>query len=283
MSLLLGYNTNGFAHHRLEDCLSILADLGYGAVALTLDVHHLDPYRSTPRDVADVRARLDRLGLVPVIETGARYLLDPRTKHEPTLLSPEPEGRARRLDFLYRSIDLAAELGAGAISFWSGRRRPEVDPDQARTWLVDGLRRLADRARPRSIDLAFEPEPGMFVEGMADFEALDAACGDATPRLTLDLGHLLLTEPDPIDAAVRRWADRLVNVHVEDMRRGAHDHLLFGEGEMPFEDILRALVEVDYRRPMTVELSRHSHAAPEAAARSKAFLDRVLEGLDVPR
>ena len=77
--MLLGYNTNGFAHHRLEDALVILAELGYRSVALTLDYHALNPYAP---DVREQRARVKDLlrehGLRSVIETGARFLLDPR-------------------------------------------------------------------------------------------------------------------------------------------------------------------------------------------------------------
>src|SRR5262245_33664296 len=119
--MLLGYNTNGFAHHRLEDALRILAELGYRSVALTLDYHALDPYDpDMPRQLAAVRGLLGELGLRAVIETGARFLLDPRHKHQPTLLSADAEGRARRLDFLRRAVDVACDLGADAVSFWSG-------------------------------------------------------------------------------------------------------------------------------------------------------------------
>ena len=43
MPFELGYNTNGFAHHRLTDALRLLADIGYQSVAITLDHHALNP------------------------------------------------------------------------------------------------------------------------------------------------------------------------------------------------------------------------------------------------
>src|SRR5262245_64526247 len=103
-----GYNTNGFAHHRLEDALTILVDLGYQSVAITLDHHALDPFDpDLPRQLADVRGLVGKLGLRSVVETGARFLLDPWQKHQPTLISPHAEERERRLDFLRRAVDIA--------------------------------------------------------------------------------------------------------------------------------------------------------------------------------
>src|SRR5689334_2325579 len=105
--MLLGYNTNGFAHHRLEDAIAILADLGYESVAITLDHGALSPYDDrTPEQAGRIRELLERHALRCVIETGARFLLDPRHKHYPTLLEPSEEPRARRRDFVSRSIRL---------------------------------------------------------------------------------------------------------------------------------------------------------------------------------
>jgi sugar phosphate isomerase/epimerase len=56
------------------------------------------------------------------------------------------------------------------------------------------------------------------------------------------------------------------------MRRGVHDHLMFGEGEIDFGPVLQALREIGYAGGVYVELSRHSHDAVETARRALAFL-----------
>jgi sugar phosphate isomerase/epimerase len=60
------------------------------------------------------------------------------------------------------------------------------------------------------------------------------------------------------------------------MRRGVHDHLMFGEGEIDFRDVMWALKEIRYDGGVHVELSRHSHDAVEAARKSLAFLRAAL-------
>lgn len=262
----LGYNTNGFAHHRLEDALEIIAATGYRAVALTPDVHHLPPFESSPAAISAVRRRLEALDLAPVIETGARFVLDPARKHRPNLLEDEPEARARRLDLLVRCARIAAELGARSISIWSGRLPRGVRNEEAWERLADGVSRLCRVADALGVRVAFEPEPGMFVESLAGWERMKALVDDAALGLTLDVGHVPCTEVISPSEAIGRYAPDLLNVHLDDMRGGVHDHLQIGEGELDFGAILRALREVGYEGVASVELSRHSHAAPEAAA-----------------
>jgi sugar phosphate isomerase/epimerase len=273
----LGYNTNGFAHHRLDDALAILAAIGYQSVALTLDYHVLDPFADDlPRQRDCIRAALERHRLCCVIETGARFFLDPWHKHQPTLISPKAEQRERRLDFLRRAVDLAADLGADAVSFWSGTPTVDAPFEVHLERLVEGCWKLCDYAAERGVRLAFEPEPGMLVDTMPRYAELARRVDYPNFGLTLDVGHLHCLGETPVEPHVRRWKDRLWNVHLEDMKRGVHEHLMFGEGEIDFASVFRVFAEVGYEGGVHVELSRHSHDAISAARRSFAFLQGIV-------
>ena len=110
-------------------------------------------------------SRLRDLGMRSAIETGARFLLDANVKHEPTLVTSDPAGRARRVDFLCRAIDVAASLRSDCVSFWSGIVRDWAGDREAMDRLVEGLLQVIDYAGAKNVPLAFEPGSGLvFVE-----------------------------------------------------------------------------------------------------------------------
>nr|MDT0660575.1 sugar phosphate isomerase/epimerase family protein [Micromonospora sp. DSM 115978] len=269
--LRFGYGTNGFANHRLDDALTVLADLGYRGVALTLDHDHLDPFApGLAARVSALGAKLAALDLGLVIETGARYLLDPWRKHAPTLLDDDP---APRVDFLRRAVAIGADLGAEAVSCWSGVRPAAVSEQTAWDRLLAGAATVVETADAAGVPIGFEPEPGMLVADIAGWRKLRAALGSpAAFGITLDIGHCRCLEPLPVPECVTQVAAHLVNVQIDDMRRGVHEHLEFGTGEIDFPPVLRALRDAGYRGLVAVELPRHSHDAPGVAARSLDFL-----------
>ncbi|WP_433868855.1 EboA domain-containing protein [Saccharopolyspora sp. CA-218241] len=267
----LGYGSNGFGDHRLPDALAVIAELGYEGVALTLDHHHLNPFADDlAEQVRSVRRELGRHGLSVVVETGARYLLDPRRKHHPTLVSEDVE---RRVDFLRRAVRVAADLGAEVVSFWSGVQPSDVDDELAAGRLLDGTGRVLDEARRHGVVLGLEPEPGMVVDTVDRALAVRERLGDPQHLgITLDVGHCVAVEADSAAECVRRLGPLLVHVQLDDMRPGVHEHLEFGDGELDLPATLEALSEVGYSGLAAVELPRHGHAAPVVAERAMAAL-----------
>ena len=270
-----GYNTNGTAGHRWDQAIELMAEIGYRTVAITVDHCCLDPFSSGLSDDLKRMSRLlDRLKMSSVIETGARFLLDHRQKHEPTLVSRSAESRDVRIDFLKRCVSIARELDSEAVSFWSGIVRDDVTrPDTLRR-LADGCRQVLDFAEPLGVRLAFEPEPGMFVQTFDDYRDLLGLVDGPGFGLTVDIGHVHCLEPRPISDCLTEWYDRIFTIHIEDMRRGVHEHLRFGDGTIDFPPVLATLKKLGYSGSINVELSRHSHMAPEVMRESFDFLVR---------
>ena len=274
--LSLAYNTNGFAHHCLEDIFKILKRLGYQGVALTLDANHLNPETTTVRAVGRTRRLLESLGLRVAVETGARFILDPFRKHHPSLLSRR--GWRRRSEFVVRCLDIARGLDAEVVSMGSGSADPGADERAVMKRLAERCSVLADEAIARGVQLAFEPEPGMFIRDMEGYRRLRHLVDSEAFGLTLDLGHLHCMGEVPVEDRLEMFRDDLLHVHAEDMVRGVHEHLPFGRGEMDYRPIVQKLGFLDYPGLVAVELSRDSHRAVDAATEAIAFLTRLIRG-----
>ena len=117
---------------------------------------------------------------------------------------------------------------------------------------------------------ALEPEPGMLVETLDDWAALQTRLPGL--RLALDLGHCLVTHEREPAAAVIEFAPHIGTVAIEDMRAGEHTHLPFGEGDMDIPACLDALETIGFAGLVCVELSRESHRAHSMVPDALAWL-----------
>ena len=272
---VLGYGTNGFTDHTLSDTLDVLSGYGYGAVALTLGHPHFDPFGDDWEARArELRADLAERGMRVVVETGARYLLDKHVKHRPTLVDADA---SRRMTFLARAIEIAGVLGADCVSLWSGVTPEGTSDSEAWRLLVDRTADVVALATVRGVRLGFEPEPGMRVETVADALALRSELGNPEALgITVDLGHCVAVEPGGVVEALHQAGDLLVNVQVDDMMPGIHEHLELGTGQLDIDLAFRTLSEIGYTGVAAIELPRDSHAAPRLAKESIARMRQAL-------
>jgi sugar phosphate isomerase/epimerase len=128
------------------------------------------------------------------------------------------------------------------------------------------------------VQIAFEPEPGMFVERPAGYVELVERLGDAGDELglCLDVGHLLCTGDLPVGTEIERFANRLVHVHLDDVKDGVHEHRMFGLGDLDLSEALGALLRAGYDGLAAVELSRDSYRGAAAAEEALGHLRAAL-------
>ena len=181
--------------------------------------------------------------------------------------TPTPAERARRLDFLERCAQIAVALGGDTISLWSGIPPPTSSHEDAWRFLADGVRSSTSASRRSACASRSSRSPACSCSSLADWERLR----DATSLP--DLRSRARRRPRPLHRVASPPATRsaataaaLRTVHLDDTRNGVHEHLQIGDGRSRLaRHHARARRESASTGIASVELSRHSHAAPEAA------------------
>ena len=273
----LGYNTNGMANHDPLQAIELLAATGYESIALTIDHLLLNPNAAGQESqLQQIKEALNRHSMASVVETGARFLLNPTRKHWPTLLEAAPSDAQPRIDFLKYCIDIAVTLKSDCVSIWSGKKPPDMNFQEAIDRLAENLKIVLTYAEEQGVDIGFEPEPGMLIDTTGRFERLIHMVDSPRLKMTMDIGHLFCLSEVPIAQYIEKWAHKIVNIHIEDMCAGVHEHLMFGDGQIHFPPVIESLHQIGYDQGVHVELSRHSHNAAEIVVQSFEFLSPII-------
>jgi D-psicose/D-tagatose/L-ribulose 3-epimerase len=218
-----------------DDAIARAADAGFDFIEVPL-------LRPDEFDAARHRRALERAGL------GATCSLSlPRDAHMPA----EPE-RARA--FLTRALDRTEELGAtvlcGCIGYALGVLTGAAPAPGERERVEAVLAQVASDASARGIELALEAcnryETYMY-NTLADTRSSVLAIGAANLGVHADTYHMNIEEEGfygPLVAA----ADVLRYVHMSESHRG-----LVGSGTVAWDEIWRALAEIDYRGRLVLE------------------------------
>ncbi len=85
--------------------------------------------------------------------------------------------------------------------------------------------------------------------------------------------------------ALRALGSHVIHVHLKDVRAaGAHETCALGDGVVPVEDCVRAIAEINYTGPISIEHEpEHYNPMPEAILSKQRFVDWASEPADVPR
>lgn len=227
--------TQPLMEHPIDQVLAILAQAGFDGVEVCLENEDIGPEVLTEGRAGEVAFRMTELGLGShSVSYHKDYIYDDHM-----------------LELTLRGIELTRSLKSDIFVF-SGCRKRE-DPDTEWQRVVDRTGLLAEKAEQCEVTLALEFEPGFVVGSTAELLRLFDDVGSSRLAANLDLGHMFLEDPDPLDA-IGQVGQRCVHCHIENMAKGVHRHLLPDQGDMDLSEYLQKLQAIGFEGGLALDL-----------------------------
>lgn len=267
------------------------ADLHYFDYAAKLGFEFMELLVPEPEDEIDLDVARKAAD-----DCGINLVLAARVNAQRSIASDEMEARQGGLDYLKYCVEIASRLGVGIVGgplygepmVFAGRPpMPRSDDDiaarAART--VDGLAKVAPLARNAGVVFGLEPlnrfETDIISTTRQAIEVVEKV-DDAGLGVMLDTFHMNMEERS-IPDAIRAAGSRLVHFQANENHRGYP-----GTGHLDWTAIMRALAQIGYRGPVSLEPFRRDDdrvALPIAHWRAphEDESDKLKAGLGVIR
>ena len=212
-------------------------------------------------------------------ETGMGCTLSVGLGKEQNLISPDRGARDAGVAFLKEGVDVACELGTDVVSgviyaAWgefTGKMRTEDEWNYSRECLL----KVAEYTEGKGVMLALEPVNRFetyFLNTIEDTRKMVEEINHPNVGIHADTFHMNIEE-ESFYGAIKMAGEHLYHVHLCENNRG-----IPGTGHIPWDDVFRALRELNYDRWAVVE---SFVPAVEEVARMTAIWRQLAPSADV--
>jgi sugar phosphate isomerase/epimerase len=179
--------------------------------------------------------------------------------------SPDAKEREHWLEEGERMSDLAAELGAPGIRVFGDTIQSGVDRTSTRAWIAESIRKLADSAAHRNVEVWLESH-GDFSTAAETRAILTDVDSPNVGALWDPVNSFVSADEPPADGAEILGA-LIRHVHIKDVQRDAegYRYVLTGDGEFPSSDLSASLRALQYDRFVSFEWEKKWHPELEDA------------------
>ncbi len=250
--------TQMFPNHSLVESLGVIKELGFDGVEICVEkldwtLHDLNRF-----PVQEINEQVATLGLDPVSFSF----------HQDYIYNDE------RFELTKKAIRLTPLLNTNLLIFGG---TPKRTGDKAE-WdkMIERTKVLVELASECGIILAQEFEPNFIVGSTADLLRMFEEIPSPYLAANLDLGHLFLCDPDPLDS-IRQVGEKVKHCHISNMPSGVHDHELPQKGDMDLLAYLQTLKSIGFGGGLALDLYKYDYAS--IAGESLQYLKGLLENL----
>jgi sugar phosphate isomerase/epimerase len=174
--------------------------------------------------------------------------------------NPDPDARKREIEAMLKNIQIARKVGAPSIRALTGQQRIGLDPGRAAGWIVESIRRVAEKADAAGLRLNIENHTKAFTWTSFDFAIksevflqIMESLKDAPVGVQFDIANPLVAGEDAL-ALFEKVKSRIGYIHANDVRQpGIFEFVPVGSGIAPIREVLMRLSRSGYAGWISIE------------------------------
>ncbi|MDC3412177.1 sugar phosphate isomerase/epimerase [Aquibacillus sp. 3ASR75-11] len=232
------------------DFLNYAKEIGLGGVEL-LDIY----WKDKENEIAEVVSKLREMELqVSAYDVTNNFVKE------------SAEERTLEVEKINDGIEVAKKLGTNIVRVFCGDLHGNLTYEDGQDWIVEGLKRSAEKAEREQVYLAIENH-GLLAGKSEQVEEIIEKVNSPYVKSTFDTGNFLLVHEEP-EKAFDKLREKIVHVHFKDFRikdpseqvKGFRSTqgvevigTIPGEGQVNLSYIVNGLNEIGYDGWLSIE------------------------------